>query len=171
MKYLAVGEHGCILDLLFVLRDISFIIYLYLVTDGVCDTRLSHIWELATPPIWGLPSYYIWYPKVSPPDTWATWYLIWFDLGSWWITVPLPYALILYSLTLILPCIVSVHHILIHYCYLLPLYLFTGLFKLSRIFFSLRQVPKLEVGFGFEFESLAWKWLEEIYLSDFVFST
>jgi len=86
---------------------------------------------------------------------------IWYDLflGSWWITIPFsfPYT---YSWTYPLDHITSVWPLFLlfctflHYC-LLSLYLFTGLFKLSRTFsFRVRQVISRTTGLGMSEETV-----------------
>ena len=78
-----------------------------LVIDVVCNTRPSHFWELATPPLWGHPSFCLIVWEVSPlydyEDTWLL--LIWFDMicylfwarGRWLTYVSAPYLCDHYS--------------------------------------------------------------------------
>ena len=81
MKICLQGAYGCILDL--ICSDIWFGILfgphyfwatLYLSGDWACvHCSPFTFWELATPPIWGHPSYCIWYSEDSPPNTWLRW--------------------------------------------------------------------------------------------------
>ena len=74
-----VGAYGCILDLLFVSRDISWFTYIWF-GDWRCVQYTSFtLFGSGNSNPWGIPSCYIWYPEVTPPDTL---YLVWFGLGS-----------------------------------------------------------------------------------------
>lgn len=100
------GAYGCILDL-FTCFDgyIMILLAIYILGDWWCVRYTSFTsWELATPTLGGIPSYYTWYPEVSPPDAWLldylTWLDTWLDLGSWWITDLTIIPLYLYTLHL-----------------------------------------------------------------------
>ena len=73
------GAYGCILVLcvwyLCGLRPLWWRHGLYICVWwlGMRACSPSHFWELATPPIWGHPSYCIWYSEDSPPNTWLRW--------------------------------------------------------------------------------------------------
>ena len=117
----------------------------------VCNTLLSHIWELATPPIEdtphlsdylrGLPSIWLWRYMVT-----YGYDMIWYVSGLGRITV----LYLLPLLNLYLYIIPILHLLILNQCNIfclsflfhitLLLYLFTGLFKLSRVFFLPRQV-------------------------------
>ena len=112
------------------------LIWYDMVTGAGCNPLLSQnmgasysTWRMRTPLILsdylrGLPSIWLWRYD-------AIWYVICYDMGSWWMTV---LNLILYFLFLYLVHYdMSVHVHLILFPFII--YLFTGLFKLSRISF------------------------------------
>ena len=79
------GAYGCILDLFL------FLIWYDMILSGecgcVCNTRPSHFWELATPPIWGHPSLLSDYLRGLPSIClWRYVIIIWYDmfLSSWY---------------------------------------------------------------------------------------
>ena len=121
----------------------------------ICLGVSYSIWRMRTPLILsdylrGLHSIWLWRFMVT----------IWYDLFlcSWWITIPFsfPYT---YSLTYPLNHITSVWPLFLLFCTilyfcLLSLYLFTGLFKLSRTFsFRVRQVISRTTGLGMSEET------------------
>ena len=72
-----VGAYGCILDL-YLFRGIYH--DSYLVWWLMCVQYMSFtLFGSSNSNPWGIPSCYIWYPEVTPPDTL---YLVWFGLGS-----------------------------------------------------------------------------------------
>ena len=117
----------------FVSRDISWFVF-GLVTD-VCAIHVFHIiWEWQLQPL----RHPLMLHLVSRghPSGYIIFGLIWFGLVVDYYSYNLCSCSCFLTLILLYRLLIQ----LVRYYYLLPLYLFTGLFKLSRIFFSSRQV-------------------------------
>ena len=114
------GAHGCILDLLLVSRDIS-LYYILVLGDWRCVRYTSFTaWELMTPTLEVSPHIILGVPR-SPLRMHGYLLLLdtWLDLGFILCSYPkFPNSYIT------LHCFLTP---LLHYCYLLPLYLFTEL--------------------------------------------
>ena len=107
-------------------------------TDAGCNPRLSQVRELATPfEEWGHPSYYLIIWEVSPLYDYEDMVTIFGSCsGSWWIT-DLSFSFLTLYLCLYLcfsnaPYYICSFSLAFVFVYI---YLFTGLFKLSRISF------------------------------------
>ena len=117
-----VGAYGCILDL-YLFRGIYHDSHIFgLVTEGVCNTRLSHYLGVATPTLEASPHVTFGIPR-SPLRIHYIWFdLVWARSGLLFLKLiflflfPNSYIIIHYRFTQLL-C----------YCYLLPIYLFTEL--------------------------------------------
>ena len=97
---------------------------LFLVTDGVCDTRLSQLESLYST-LGGIPSFYAWYPEATPPDTWllVTGYLLLGLLGlvgDYYSTLPFSFLLLF---SFILTLLYHAPNLFLFLIYILLLYI------------------------------------------------
>ena len=83
------GQWGVWMHPRFVICFEGFIMIIYIFGDWWCVRYTSFtFWELITPLVtWGLPSYYIWYSEVSPPNMMVTMLqdMIWFVWAQVWL--------------------------------------------------------------------------------------
>ena len=126
------------------------LIWFDLVTDDGCNPRLSQVRELATPfEEWGHPSYYLIIWEVSPLYDYEDMIRcdMWCDVICGLVVdyCPKPYSLFPFPIShsLWYACSFPFSFVSVYY-----IYLFTGLFKLSRTFsFRVRQVFRWKLGY------------------------